>query len=252
MQFSRARRLSSDRRMYHGACLLSVLASASCHALANSHTTVHMTSTSIGLSFHCRSGSWMRASNRCSCSCLPTSSQILISMIPPSTMYFFDLRTEIQKSIVLLVGAKSHHVFDAGAIVPAAIEDDDFAGRWISFDVALHEHLGLLTVGGSRKGDDSKHPRTHSFRDGFDGSTFAGGISSLQQDDDTRSLRLDPFLQVAKLDLQLSQFLLVDFTFHLSVVSTFCFNARLHHLLLTSYAYLERRSSRGPCAWQAL
>ena len=41
---------------------------------------------------------------------------------------------------MLFVG-KPHDMFDAGAVVPAAVEDDDFAGRRKVFHVALHEHL---------------------------------------------------------------------------------------------------------------
>ena len=42
----------------------------------------------MGLSFHCRIGSSMRAMKRRSCSAWPTSSQILISRMPPSMMNF--------------------------------------------------------------------------------------------------------------------------------------------------------------------
>ena len=59
---------------------------ASCRAPGSSRTSARYDSRSIGLSFHCRSGSSMRASNRRSCSSWPTSSQILIRMMPPSTM----------------------------------------------------------------------------------------------------------------------------------------------------------------------
>src|SRR5262250_2010037 len=87
MQLSRARRLSSERTKYHGACLLSVAFSIVSRAREYSYQRRY-DSTSIGLSFHCLSGSLIRAENRLCCSCCPTSSQTLIKVIPPSTMYF--------------------------------------------------------------------------------------------------------------------------------------------------------------------
>ena len=87
MQLSRARRLSSERTTCHGACLLSVLLSIMSRAREKAYQR-RKDSRSIGLNFHCRTGSSMRARNRRSCSSWPTSSQILIRMMPPSTTYF--------------------------------------------------------------------------------------------------------------------------------------------------------------------
>src|SRR5262252_3121613 len=102
---------------------------------------------------------------------------------------------------MLRLGAKSHHVFDAGAVVPAAIEDHDLARSRKLLDVALHEHLRLFSVRRSGKRRHAKHARAHALADGLDGSALAGGIASLEHDDDARSLVFDPILQMAKLDL---------------------------------------------------
>src|SRR6266851_268059 len=87
MQLSRARRLSSERTMYQGACSLSVASSIMSRAREKAYHRPY-DSRSIGLNFHCRNGSLMRAENRLSCSSCPTSSQILINLMPPSTTYF--------------------------------------------------------------------------------------------------------------------------------------------------------------------
>ena len=81
MQLSRARFLSSDRTMCHGACL--VVGGVE-HPVARAGVVVPSLAEgrSIGLSFHWRSGSSMRASKRRSCSSLLTSSQYLISDDP--------------------------------------------------------------------------------------------------------------------------------------------------------------------------
>ena len=87
MQFRRALFLSSERSTYQGACRVSVASSIWSRAREYSYHLVRP-GRSMGDSFHCRSGSVMRASKRRDCSLLPTSSQYLSSTIPPSTMYF--------------------------------------------------------------------------------------------------------------------------------------------------------------------
>ena len=89
---------------------------------------------------------------------------------------------------MLLLGAESHHVFDAGAIVPAAVEDDDLARGREVLDVALHEHLRLFAVRGRRQRHHAEHARAHPLGDRLDGPALAGGVAPLEQDDDPRSL----------------------------------------------------------------
>ena len=123
----RARFLSSDRTMYHGAMRVSVAFSMASRAREYSYHLAR-DGRSMALSFHWRSGSSMRALNRRSCSLLPTSSQNLISDDAAVDDVLLEQRAQLQEPLVLLVGAEPHHVLDAGAVVPAAIEDDDLAG----------------------------------------------------------------------------------------------------------------------------
>src|ERR1700716_3507476 len=109
--------------------------------------------------------------------------------MPLSTTYFSVCGQS--PTTVLALGAESHHVFDAGAVVPAAIEDDDLAGRRKALDVALHEQLRFLSIRRRRQGDRAKHPRAHALGEGLDGSAFAGRIASLEHDDDARALGFD-------------------------------------------------------------
>ena len=99
---------------------------------------------SIALSFHCRSGSSMRASKRRFCSWSLTSSQILISWIPPSVsmMNCSTNGHSSRNSLVLLLGAEPHHVLDPGPVVPAAVEDHDFPGC----REVLHEPLHVKSA----------------------------------------------------------------------------------------------------------
>ena len=112
--------------------------------------------TSIGLSFHCRTGSSMRARNRFSCSSCPTSSQILMRLYAAVDDVLLDHRAELEEALVLLGRAEAHDVLDACAIVPAAIEDDDFAASGETFDVALYVHLDFSRSDGAGRATTRK------------------------------------------------------------------------------------------------
>ena len=86
----------------------------------------------------------MRARKRLSCSSCPTSSQNLMRMMPASVMYFSISGQMLEKALSLLLADETHHPLDTCAIVPTAIENDDFAGRRKVLDVALKKHLGLF------------------------------------------------------------------------------------------------------------
>src|SRR6516225_3604040 len=113
------------------------------------------------------------------------------------------------------LGAETHHIFDAGAVVPAAVEDDDFSCGREMFDVTLHEYLGLLPVGWRRQRDDAEDPRADTSGDRLDRAALASGVAALEDDDDAQPLGLHPVLQMAELDLQLVQFLLIGLALHL-------------------------------------
>ena len=53
----------------------------------------------------------------------------------------FDQRDAAQEALHVRVVGKAHDALDARAVVPAAIEDHDFAGRGQMRNVALHVHL---------------------------------------------------------------------------------------------------------------
>ena len=129
----------------------------------------------------------MRASNRRSCSLLPTSSQNLISRMPLLDHVPLEERAQLEEPLVLLLRAEAHHVLDAGAVVPAAIEDDDFAGGGEVRQVPLHVHLGLLAIGRRRQRDDPEDARAHALGDRLDRAALARGVTSLEDDDDAQA-----------------------------------------------------------------
>ena len=109
----------------------------------------------------------------------------------------------------LVLGAEAHHPLDARAVVPAAVEDHDLAGRRQLRDVALHVDLGLLAVGRRRQRDDAEDARADPLGEPLDHAALAGGVAAFEDDDDPRARGLHPGLQVCDLDLQAGDLLFV-------------------------------------------
>ncbi len=115
--------------------------------------------------------------------------------------------TAFEEPSMLLGRAEAHDEIDARPIVPAAVEDHDLAPGGETLHVALHEELGLFPVRRRGQGDEAEYPWAHPLGDGLDDPALARRVAALEHDDDTRSGGLDPFLEVAELDLQLPEML---------------------------------------------
>jgi hypothetical protein len=50
---------------------------------------------------------------------------------------FFDLRAKFEEAAVLCFAAETHDIFHAGAVVPAAIKNDDLPARWKMLHITL-------------------------------------------------------------------------------------------------------------------
>ncbi len=100
--------------------------------------------------------------------------------------------------------AEPHHIFNAGAVVPTAVENHDFAGRRKMLHIALHIHLGFLPVGGRRQCHHPEHTRADAPGERLDGAALPGSVASLESDDDAGARCLHPLLQSAKLNLELA------------------------------------------------
>jgi len=106
-----------------------------------------------------------------------------------------------EKLTVLFLGTKAHHLLHPGAVVPAAVEDDDFASGGQLFNVALSMELRFLPLGRRRECDHAKDARADALHDALDHAAFAGSISSFENDHDAGVRRLDPVLEFDKLNL---------------------------------------------------
>ena len=82
------------------------------------------------------------------------------------------------------------------------------AGRK-ALDIALEVHLALLAVGRRGQRHDAEDARADPLGDGLDCAALARRVTPLEYDDHAFAGLLDPILQVAELDLQLVEFLLV-------------------------------------------
>src|SRR5262249_10329797 len=108
-----------------------------------------------------------------------------------------ELGTILHERLVLVLGAKVHHVFHAGPVVPAAVEDDDFAATREMLQVALGIELGFLTIRWGGQGHETEHARTDALHDGLDGATLAGGVAPFEYHDDAQPLVHHPILKPA-------------------------------------------------------
>ena len=126
-----------------------------------------------------------------------------------------------EKSLVLFLRAEIHHVLDAGAIVPTAVENDDLAPSREVLHIALHVHLRLLPVRRGGKGHEAKHARANAFADGLDRAAFTGGVAALEDNDDPQLFVFNPLLQFAQLPLELAQLFHVPFVAEFLVVIGF-------------------------------
>ena len=66
--------------------------------------------------------------------------------MPERTEHALELWARAQELLVLVVRAEAHHVLDAGAVVPAAVEQDHLACRGQVCDVTLEVPLRPLAL----------------------------------------------------------------------------------------------------------
>ena len=94
----------------------------------------------------------MRASMRRVCSSGLTSSQYFEKDDAGFDDRLLDEGNDFQEALDLLLVAEVHDAFDAGTIVPAAVEDHDLAGRRKVRQIALDIHLRPLAIASAAAG----------------------------------------------------------------------------------------------------
>src|SRR5262245_47181938 len=106
-------------------------------------------------------------------------------------------------------------MFDARAVVPTAVKNDDLASRREMRYIALHIHLALLAVRRRWQGRDTEDPGADAFGNRLDGAALAGSVTSFKDDDDSQTLIFHPGLEHTEFLLQPLQFLFIGLTLHL-------------------------------------
>ena len=117
----------------------------------------------------------------------------------------FEIRHGPEKLFVFLGRTEAHHLLDPGAVVPAAVEADDFAGCRQVGRIALEVPLGALALIGGRQGDHTADAGIEPLGDPLDRPALARGIAALEQDHHLLARRHDPVLQLDQLGLQPEQ-----------------------------------------------
>src|SRR3954468_8027322 len=146
--------------------------------------------------------------------------------------------------IALLLVDKTHHALNTGAVVPTAVEDDDLAAGGKTLDIALDEHLRLFAFRRRRQRHNAKDAGADTLSQRLDRTALAGSIAPFEHNDDLKTLRLHPFLQIAKLDLKLAKLLFIELPLHLAIVFVPFLPLGHGELALSDYgvSFLARRN----------
>ena len=95
-------------------------------------------------------------------------------------------RALVEEAAVLVGRAEAHHLLDAGAVVPTAVEQDDLAGARQVGDVALEVPLRPLALGGAGSASMRRDARVEVLSDALDRAALAGCVATLEHDGDSR------------------------------------------------------------------
>ena len=120
-----------------------------------------------------------------------------------------ELRAALHELLVLLLGAEAHHALHAGAVIPAAIEENHLARRGQMGHIALKVPLRLFALGGRAQRHHAADARIERFGDALDGAALAGRVAAFKEHHHAQLLVANPFLQLDQFNLQAAQLALV-------------------------------------------
>src|SRR5690606_18234920 len=123
-------------------------------------------------------------------------------------------RRLFQEQLVLVGGTEAHHLLDAGAVVPAAVEQHQLARRRQVRGIALEVPLRHFALARLRQCDDAHLARVQPLGDGVDHATLAGGVAALEQDHHPLAGVRQPVREVVQLELERLERLLVLLLLH--------------------------------------
>ncbi len=116
--------------------------------------------------------------------------------------HFFKLRNGSKELLVLVIGAKAHHLFNPRPVVPAAIKQNNLATGWKVTDVALEIPLGALTLARGRKRCHTSYPWVEPLGDALNGATLTRRVATFEEHNKLQLILNHPVLQLHQLTLQ--------------------------------------------------
>lgn len=165
---------------------------------------------SIGESFHCFSGSWIRILKRNSCSSSVIENQYLIKHDTRTDQHSLEFRHRAEELLEFFVGAETHHALDTGAIVPASVEEDHFATGRKMRDITLKIPLMAFPLCRSGQRDRPADARIEPLGHALDRASLSGRIPAFEKHNHLQLLMLNPILQPHQFVLQTEKFPEVD------------------------------------------
>ena len=106
---------------------------------------------------------------------------VLHHLYAAACQHFFKFRHRAEKFFIFLIGTKTHDALDAGAVVPAAVEQHNFTSGRQMRHITLEIPLGAFAIVRRGQGGDAANTRVQALRDAFDDATFAGCIPAFKQ-----------------------------------------------------------------------
>ena len=120
--------------------------------------------------------------------------------------HLLEHRRLLQEGVGLGFTAVAHDPFNAGTVVPAAVQQHDFAGRRQMRHITLKVPLRALSVGGLGQRHHAALARVQRFCNGRNDAAFAGRVAPFHYHHQAPAGVLQPARHVVQCQLQRRQF----------------------------------------------
>src|SRR5580704_14523164 len=124
-----------------------------------------------------------------------------------ANQHFFEEGARSQELLIFILSAEAHDMLNAGAVVPAPVEQNDLTGRGQLGHIPLEIPLPPLPLGRRGEGDDAADAGVQRICNTPDDATLACCIPPLEDDTHLKTVVPDILLQLDQFDLQGYEFL---------------------------------------------
>src|SRR6516225_4093602 len=124
-----------------------------------------------------------------------------------TNQHFFEEGARSQELLIFLLRAEAHDALNAGAVVPAPVEQDDLTGRGQFRHISLEIPLPALPLGRSGEGDDAADAGIQRICNALDDPTLARCIPPFENNAHLETVVPHTLLHLDKLDLEVHEFL---------------------------------------------